>query len=320
MFPVLGQRRLADLTAQDVKRLAAALSERPMKPASVRRTLVPLRALLADAAEEGVIRANPMAGVRLPAGPPRPIEERARALTDAQVALLIASVPDGPDRLVVRVLAACGLRTGEVLALRWRDLDPRRANVRRALSRSGRIGPPKSRAGVRAVPLPASLAHDLLAHRLECEYPDDDDFAFPNRHGRPQDVKNFANRVFASAARSAGVPWATPHILRHSYASRMIREGANVKQLQALIGHATIGMTIDTYSHLFDDDLPPALAEIAPTGLETELDAPQGATTDQPGPAGMAQLALPMPTQPQIGDAQRIVPTAPNGPDGKQVA
>lgn len=274
VLPTLGDRRVAEITAQDVKRLAAALTAKPLKPASVRRVLVPLRALLADAAEEGVIRANPMAGVRLPVGPPRPPEERARSLTERQVADLIAAVEEPTDRLLVRVLAACGLRSGEALALRWRDLDPRRVNVRRALARSGRIGPPKSRAGTRAVPLPGSLARDLLAHREESAYSDDDDLVFPNRDGRPRDLKNFANRVFGSAARRAGLPDATPHVLRHSFASRMIREGANIKQLQALIGHATVAMTLDTYTHLFDDDLPPALAEVRAD--EPEHSGPSG--------------------------------------------
>lgn len=163
----------------------------------MRRILVPLRALLADAAEEGVIRANPMAGVRLPVGPPHAPEKRARSLTDRQVADLIAAVEEPTDRLLVRVLAACGLRSGEALALRWQGLDPRRVSVRRALARSGRIGPPRSRAGMRAVPLPGSLARDLLEHREVTAYSNDDDLVFPNRDGRPRDLKSFANRVLA---------------------------------------------------------------------------------------------------------------------------
>jgi integrase len=263
VLPVLGETRLGEITPQDVKALMTKLSRppKPMKPASVRRTLAPLRALLADAFEEGTIRVNPFSGVRMPADPARPAEEKVKALTDTEAAELIAAVPEGVDRLLMRVMVATGLRTGEVLALRWGDIDPRRVNVRRAVSRSGRIGPPKSRAGQRAVPLPATLGRDLLELRTELGG-QEADFAFPNARGGARDPKNFANRLFAPAARAAGVPWATPHDLRHTFASRAVREGVNVKQLQALLGHATIGVTLDTYAHLFDDDLPAALPEV----------------------------------------------------------
>jgi len=169
-------------------------------------------------------------------------------------------------------MLATGLRTGEALALRWSDVDPRRINVRRAVSRSGSIGPPKSRAGERSVPIPAPLARDLLGIRAEGSHSAMEDVVFASRSGGLRDSKNSAKRTFARAARAAGAPWATPHAVRHTYASRMVREGCNVKQFQVLLGHATIGVTLDTHAHLFEDELPPALPETLASGDQDRSD------------------------------------------------
>jgi integrase len=140
---------------------------------------------------------------------------------------------------------------------------PRRIQVRRAIKTGNKIGAPKSRAGTRAVPLAASLARDLLELRLE-QGADDEDWCFPDANGNPRDLRNFSARVIAPAAQAAGVPWATGHTLRHSFASRAIRQGCNVKQLQVMMGHAKVAQTLDTYAHLMADDLPSAMSEIVP--------------------------------------------------------
>ena len=177
VLPELGDTRLAELTPQDIKRLAGRLA-RTHKPSSVRRTLSPLRALLADAAEEGVIRVSPFSNVRLPSDTARPSDERVKALTDAEAAQLIEACTAPDDQLLLRLMLATGLRTGEALAVRWGDIDPRRVNVRRAVSRAGTIGPPKSRAGTRAVPIPPSLSQDLLRSRELSAHATDDELVF----------------------------------------------------------------------------------------------------------------------------------------------
>ena len=70
------------------------------------------------------------------------------------------------------------------------------------------------------------------------------------------DTSNIRNRVMRPAAKEAGVPWATPHTLRHTFASRCFRHGCNVKQVQALLGHHSPAFTLETYVHLLPEDLP----------------------------------------------------------------
>ena len=73
-----------------------------------------------------------------------------------------------------------------------------------------------------------------------------------------------SSRIIAPAARAAGVPWATAHDLRHTFVTRCIASGVNPKQIQVIVGHTSIGLTMDTYGHLFDEHLPDALPEIEP--------------------------------------------------------
>lgn len=261
VLPEIGDRKLAEITPADVKKLAAALRKDGKKPASVQRLLGGLRVMLADAAEEGAIASSPFAAVRLPGAPARPAEERVKALTDEELAALLGAVPEGRERLLMRVMVDTGLRTGEAVALRWGDIGPRQIHVRRAISQDGRVKAPKSAAGTRTVAIPASLGRDLAAVRGA-----DDAYLFPG-DGGPMLPRHFAARIFAPAARAAGVPWATPHVLRHSFASRALRSGVNVKQLQVALGHATAAITLTVYSHLLPGDLAPALPEITPAEI-----------------------------------------------------
>ena len=118
--PHFGGQFLAAIAPRDVKAWLRGLSDAGASPSTVRTYLAPQRALFADAVEEGLIRANPAAGLRLP----RPVareeesEERAKALTEKELRALVTAAPE-EWRLFTRFLAATGLRLGEALALRW---------------------------------------------------------------------------------------------------------------------------------------------------------------------------------------------------------
>jgi integrase len=108
-----------------VKAYARSLSGEGLGPRTVRRYLAPLKALLATAAEDGLLRANPAAGLRLGAAVAEPVdhEERVKALAPAELAALIEATPAGVRRLLVVTMATTGLRLSEALALRWSGID-----------------------------------------------------------------------------------------------------------------------------------------------------------------------------------------------------
>lgn len=170
------------------------------------------------------------------------------------MSLAEAAGPTG--RLVVLVLAYCGLRWCEMAALRVGSIDflRRRLNIAEAVTEvHGRLvwGTPKSHEA-RAVPIPCVLVDELSAHVAGKER---DDLVFTTASGTPLRNRNARRSWFDGAADAIGVPGLTPHELRHTAASLAVSAGAHVKAVQAMLGHASAAMTLDTYADLFDDDL-----------------------------------------------------------------
>jgi len=254
VLPVIGRRRLSEIEQRDLKALARHLADKGLSASTVRIVMAPVRALFATAVEEGLLRTNPASGLRLGGGGARAdAAEKRRALDEEQLASLIGQTPER-WRLLVRFLAQTGLRVGEVVALRWEDVDlgERRVSVRRRLYR-GRLDSPKSAYGVRQIPISTLLAQDLWRHRAGAP---DRDPVFLGPEGRPLRSEFVLRSIVKPAAARAGVPWAGVHTLRHTCASILFRSGWNAKQVQVVLGHHSPAFTLATYIHLVPDDLP----------------------------------------------------------------
>lgn len=284
-IPFFERRLLAEIETRHIKEFATHLADGGASPATVRNLMAPVRALFATAVEEGLIRHNPAIGVRLPGRrSDEPDADVVKALTDPQLDALLAEL-DGTPRLMIRFLADTGLRVGEMLALRWSDLDfgSRRVQVRRRLYRGEEAGP-KSRYGRRDVPLSQGLAQELWRHRAESRFPGDQDHVFSTSRGTPYRREAVYARMLKPAAERAGIPAATVHMLRHTCATRLFRAGLNAKQVQVWLGHHSPAFTLATYVHLLPDDLPD------PVFFEA------------PGPGGVTRVS-PRPTETDRDDA-----------------
>jgi integrase len=205
------------------------------------------------------IPSNPATGVRLPrvakADKRFLTVEELHRLTDAAAQYPIPEVGE-QYRALVLVLGFCGLRWGEVAALRVKrvDLLRRRLTVAESVTEvSGRLtwGTPKSHQA-RSVPIPRSLV-TLLTEVVARKGPDD--LVFTTWRGKPLRNLNWRRDVFDPAAIDAGLEGLTPHELRHTAASLAVASGAKIKSVQAMLGHASAAMTLDVYAGLFDDDL-----------------------------------------------------------------
>ncbi len=256
--------RLTELTPSKIAAFVAWLSDeqregKVLADATIRRTLSPLRACLASAVREGVIRSNPARDVDLPHRPT--IEgvdsDGIHAMSREELSTLLALMPDD-WRPLFWFLAATGLRISEAIALRWEDLQlsgaTPRVTVRRALVK-GRLGPPKSRHGRRDVPLPKDLAAVLSRTRRASRWQGDEDLVFPARNGSPLMPGNVRRRVLVPAAEKAGVPWVGFHAFRHTCASMLFADGRNAVQVQRWLGHHSAAFTLATYVHLLDGDV-----------------------------------------------------------------
>jgi integrase len=230
-----------------------------LAPASVRYIHRVLSLIMELAVRDKRIPLNPATGIRLP----RVSQEEKRFLTSEELHRLADAAAQYPIpevgeqyRALVLVLGFCGLRWGEVAALRVKrvDLLRRRLTVAESATEvSGHLvwGTPKSHA-TRSVPIPRSVA-DLLLEVVAGKTADD--LVFTTWRGKPLRNLNFRRDVFDPAAADANLHHLTPHELRHTAASLAIAAGANVKAVQRMLGHSSAAMTLDVYSGLFDDDL-----------------------------------------------------------------
>lgn len=259
LIPHFGIRDLRAITREDVKRLVYERLVPGRAPATVRANLAPLREMLNHAVEDGVLATNPAARIlkrrrETSTGVRRP----PRFLTREELARLLETCRTTAPRwhLFVLTLARTGMRLGEACALQWRDvdLDRRIAVVQRAFWR-GRVQSPKS-GRVRHVDLSRQLtaalraALDLEQARASAERRPANPWIFARRDGRPPNTDNFRRRVWRRLFRDAGLPYAWPHSLRHTYASLLLQNGESLAYVKAQLGHRSIQMTVDVYGHL----------------------------------------------------------------------
>ena len=254
-----GHVRLEQVTLADVKAWVAGL---PLSASRVKQAYQVLSMMLDLAVEDGRLSRNPARPAHgkvkgmLPTIPRKSVR---KYLTPQQLEALADA--SGDARVLILTLGYTGLRWGEASALRVKDVDilGRRLHVRQAVSDvKGELvfGTPKSHA-MRSVPITGSLAAELQERILgrSADAP-----LFPAPEGGWLYLRNFRYRDFDPAVKKAGLPYITPHVLRHTAASIAVSAGANVKAVQRMLGHASAAMTLDVYADLFDDDLD-ALAE-----------------------------------------------------------
>jgi integrase len=245
VLPALGGKRLADLQRRDVQRLADELLGEGLDPSTVRNTLMPLRVIFRRAIEDGELAVNPTSHLRLPAVKGR----RERIASPEEAQRLLAALPER-DRAVWATALYAGLRRGELMALRWEDVDLAKGVIRveRAYDEKGRVHvEPKSRAGRRTVPIVGALRDELVAHRARQN--GDSGLVFgvtPETPFQPSNLWRRAQRAW----KRAGLEPIGLHEARHTFASVLIAAGVNAKAITTYMGHVSIQTTYDLYGKL----------------------------------------------------------------------
>lgn len=248
--PAWAKTPLDEITRESIAAWVAGMTVGPWAKVS---TLRLLRAVLELAVADGRIAVNPAAAVSAPPIPPR---ERHRYLKAAEVNALAAALGDQGD--VVLILAYTGLRWSELVGLRVKDVDlfARRLYVRRSAPEvEGRIvvGPPKTKAGQRSVPL-AQTVVDVLIPRLEGRHPDAPAVASPE--GTMLRSNNWRRHThWTKALEQLKLAPLKIHDLRHTYASLACASGANLFFVQKTMGHSSPTVTANIYADLYDDQL-----------------------------------------------------------------
>jgi len=244
--PYLGTTPVVRVTAPVIEDWLATLKRQGVSADGRRRALSLLRSILARGIEWGYVRGNQAASIPMPTADPKP---SVRPLAPAQVEAIVRQMDRPEDQVLTRLLAYAGLRPGEALALTDQHVKKKTLLIEQAVS-NGRIKATKTRQ-VRSVDLLAPLGSELREWMLATGRRG---LLFPRFDGEPwrdTDYQNWTRRIFAPAARDAGIT-ATPYTLRHSFASLLIHAGEPVTYVAAQLGHAPT-MTLDTYAHVFAD-------------------------------------------------------------------
>ena len=257
VIPRLGRLRIASVNEDDVAGLISGMVAAGYRPWTIRAVLTPLSRVLGHAARRGMIASNPVR--KLEVGE-RPALRRGemRILTREEIGKLLSKA-DPPYRPILATAIFTGLRLSELLALQWSEISfgDGTVHVRKQLDGKGNRVDPKTPQAIRDVVMMPSLAKVLREHKLASLYKRPTDFVFASATGGPLDGRNVSQRGKDEAIKRAkleadGQPRLTMHQLRHSFASLLIAQGANVTFVSRQLGHVDPSITLKVYAHLFD--------------------------------------------------------------------
>jgi len=257
--PRIGSRALAKLTTLDLQALYSDLLESGLTGRSVQHTHRVVRAALTQAIRWNLIARNPSDG----ATAPRAKKSEMRVLSHLQVNTLLDTTREHPMHALYVLAVTTGMRQGELLGLRWEDIDlvEGKLAVRRALQRQRAAGlvfvTPKTSGSSRSIVMSKHTVLALSLHkdrqsffrRDAGEQWQDQGLVFANRTGGPLDPSH-QTATFKRALAKATLPAIRFHDLRHTAATLLLSKGVHPKVVSEMLGHGSITLTLDTYSHL----------------------------------------------------------------------
>lgn len=288
--PFIGAVKLSAISVPSVRSFEDHLRDQGRSPAMVRKVLVSLSSIISDAQERGLVARNVVRDMkaRRRTGTAGSTEKRRKGKLRVGVDIptreeikAIVTALEGRWRPMLITAIFTGLRASELRGLTWSDVDleKREIRVHQRADRYGEIGPPKSASGARRVPLPPIVVDILAEWQQHCPA-GSLGLVFPNGKGNAENLTNLVKRGLHPVQEKAGVvdaegkaKYSGMHALRHFYASWCINRqsdgglGLPPKMVQDRLGHASIVMTMNVYSHLFpsvddEDQMAKAQAEL----------------------------------------------------------
>ena len=271
--PALADYKLARITPEQIQTIYNDLIDKGLSPRTVRYTHTVLRSALQQADKWGKINRNPADLVDLP----KAERKEMKALSPAEAAEFMKAASYNRLKALFSLVLTSGIRPGEALGLRWQDvdLDNSRITINRALTRGGKgwkLEEPKTSRSRRTIPIPKEVMSDLEEVRQSQEraaierktiikwHPEkvkslkpytDHGFVFATETGEPFSERNVIRGYFKPLLKQAGLSDSIRlYDLRHSCATLLLAAGENPKVVSERLGHASITLTLDTYSHV----------------------------------------------------------------------
>lgn len=276
--PAFGNRKLSDVRPLDVQKLYGEMTnDKGLSARSVRMVHAVLSSAMKQAVKWNMLSRNPCDSAELP----RMVRREMQALSPETASRFLEAAKDDKHGIVLSFALATGMRPEEYLALKWSDVDLQTGSVtvtRTLVWRKGGgwyFGEPKTSRSRRSMPLPRSLVSSLAEHRrrqgearlkIGPTYKNND-LVFATGEGTPLLIRNLTRRHFQPILKRAGLPETLRlYDLRHSCATLLLSAGENPKVVSERLGHASIVLTLDTYSHVL-----PSMQQAATEKLERIL-------------------------------------------------
>jgi integrase len=255
-FHDLASLKVNRITVTTIEKYITARQLEGMTLGTLRKILVTLGQIMSYAVRHKYLDHNPLKEAERPRGQCHEQEndslgsENIRVLTPCQITDLLAQVNDPKYRTLFMLAIFSGARQGELLGLKWADVDWQNSQIQiqRTFNKC-RFFPPKTKTSKRKIDLGPTVLTELKKWKLACPK-NELDLIFPNNAGEPINYSNMVQRYFLPALRTANLPKVRFHDLRHSYASLMINQGENIKYIQTQLGHSSPTVTLNVYAHL----------------------------------------------------------------------
>lgn len=275
--PSIGHLKLADLQADTLQQFFNVQWQtgnlkhpgKPLSPKTLRNLYVMMNTAFQQAYENGLIRKNVVALVKLP----KSRQSERRVLTRLEQQKLVDALERSSERykLAVWIALTTGMRIGEIAGLKWEDCSNDVIHVRHTVNRLPTMEPrsrktelvidtPKSQKSVRNIPMPQKIISLLEEHRKQQEQEiqaasgayQDSGFVFQNALGNPVEPRTLQDTLHR-ITREAGLENVYFHALRHTFATRAVEQNVDIKTLSEILGHADMSTTLNLYAHSLDE-------------------------------------------------------------------
>jgi len=259
LLPAFAGRKIRSLKPDHLRDLYSDVMSRGISARTVRHIHTILQSILKTAEQDGLLPRN----VALLVKPPRVVRREIKTLTPDEARRLINGAIGHADAALFVMALTTGLRLGELLGLRWKDVDTGRSTARILQSLSWIKGgwaldEPKTAGSRRQIKLTELATASLITHRSKQAETmlrsgpiwSDHDLVFASRIGTPRTLQSVTQRSFKPLLRRLGIPIVRFHDLRHTAATLLLGEGVHPKIVSEMLGHSSVQITLDTYSHV----------------------------------------------------------------------
>jgi len=238
------------ITTAKVETFISDRQESGMHILTLRKILVTLGQIFAYAVRHGYTGNNPLTNAERPKGQGQNKKKKMEILNPEKIKIFLDAVTDQKFKMLFRLAIFSGARQGELLGLKWSDVDWINSQIHIQRTYNHRAWyDTKTEESDRRIDLGPVTLTELKRWKIAC-LKSELDLVFPNQAGNPINHNNLVSRYFNPGLEDAKLPRMRFHDLRHTYASLLIEQGENIKYIQSQLGHSSPTVTLNVYAHL----------------------------------------------------------------------